>query len=374
MKQGKILVVDDEEGIRELLVSEFSSLGYNASSAVNGEEAANRIESERFDIIISDMKMPKLSGLELLKKVKAVHPSTEVIIVTGYATIENALEVMKAGAYDFVQKPFNIDEVTLLVERAFEKSELKTLVALYESSNAIFSNTKLEELLPIMTKLIKKNTLADDVAIFLSDASEQFSLESASFELNSGRKKIFTSFMEKFVERAIANPKLKNEPLITNASSGSDFLEGAFFENTGIKSFLTYPIMLNGNVLGFLLLSKNVESSTFAQTDLDNLSIFVSQIAQAIANVRLYEKLELKISEMQQAYDALVKVNTQLDALKKAFSLKHFTEKASYIADKVNYIASKTPQTPELSGVSSDLQNKAKQLVEDLAVLSVNLS
>jgi two-component system response regulator AtoC len=78
-------------------------------------------------------------------------------MVTGYATVENAVQAMKDGAYDFIQKPFDLEELVVLVEKALEKSEMKTLIALYESSRAIFSSLKLEDLFPIMIQLLKKS-------------------------------------------------------------------------------------------------------------------------------------------------------------------------------------------------------------------------
>jgi DNA-binding response OmpR family regulator len=358
MVRGKILIVDDEQGIRELLASEFSRLAYSVSCASNGEEALTRIENERFDIIISDMKMPKLSGLELLKKVKAAHPATEVIIITGYATIENALEVMKAGAYDFVQKPFNIEELVLVTERALEKSELKTLVALYESSNAIFSNTKLEELLPGLIKLIKKNMLADDAAIFLSDDNGELHMTSASFHKNSENKTIFTALAEKIN----STYKYRKEPLLLNTQQLPEFLEGIVSDSDAdMKSLITYPITLKGNTLGFLVLSKNLDASAFSEADLNNLSIFILQIAQAINNIKLYETLELKATEMRETFEALSKANAKLDILNK-IPLEKFKNSAFSIVKKIDNLALKNPKDSEISDVQKKLHEYIKHL------------
>jgi DNA-binding NtrC family response regulator len=123
--RGKILIVDDEDVIRELLVSKFSKLGYETVSAVNGEDALAKLNTEEVQVVITDMKMPKLGGLDVLKAVKEKSPKSEVIIITGHATVEDALNAMKGGAYDFIQKPFNIDELTALVEKAIEKINLE---------------------------------------------------------------------------------------------------------------------------------------------------------------------------------------------------------------------------------------------------------
>jgi DNA-binding NtrC family response regulator len=90
--RGRILIVDDEDVIRELLVSEFSKLGYETVSAVNGEDALAKLNTEKVQVVITDMKMPKLGGLYVLKAVKDKSPKSEVIIITGHATVEDAKE------------------------------------------------------------------------------------------------------------------------------------------------------------------------------------------------------------------------------------------------------------------------------------------
>ena len=104
----KILVVDDELGIRDLLSSELRSHEYHVVTATNGEEAIEKVKKEKFQLVISDVKMPRMGGLEMLEAIKKIDPDIEVIMSTGYGTIETAVSAMKSGAYDFIQKPFKI--------------------------------------------------------------------------------------------------------------------------------------------------------------------------------------------------------------------------------------------------------------------------
>lgn len=302
MKKGRILIVDDEQGIRELLVSEFSKLGYEVFSAVDGEDAMNQLKTQKTDVIVTDMKMPKVDGLDLLKYAKEHSPETEVIFITGYATVENALEAMRNGAYDFVQKPFNIDELVNLVDKAIEKTELKMLVALYESTNAIFSSLKLEELLPVMVSLIKKVTHSHDSSIFLLDNKQQVYLASSS---SLSRYEDQKKELEKLVSCIYNDSERKKEPLFFDVSKPLNGFENIFNPDTDIKSVLIYPIILKDDIMGYLLLTKNLEMSSFVRSDLKNVSVFVSQIAQSIYNTRLYEKLEVQIAELEDMKKAL---------------------------------------------------------------------
>jgi DNA-binding NtrC family response regulator len=123
--KAKLLIVDDEKHIREGLQKALSSDGYEVELASDGEEALEKIEEGDVDLVITDLKMPKLSGDELMKEALERNPYLPVIILTGHGTIENAVEAMRNGAYDYLTKPLNIDKLSLIVKRALENSSLK---------------------------------------------------------------------------------------------------------------------------------------------------------------------------------------------------------------------------------------------------------
>ena len=123
--KGRILVVDDEKSMREILEIFLKNEGYHVSVAMNGESAVEALKSDIFDLIISDMKMPKMGGLELLKNVKESSPDTIFVVMTAFGTTESAVEAMKLGAYDYIQKPFQMDEIRLIVKNALEKKKLQ---------------------------------------------------------------------------------------------------------------------------------------------------------------------------------------------------------------------------------------------------------
>jgi DNA-binding NtrC family response regulator len=119
-----ILIVDDEKNIREGLGRALELEGYRTLLAADGEQAMVQIEKEEIDLIIADLKMPGLSGEELLKKVVSAYPTVPVIILTGHGTIESAVKAMRDGAYDFLTKPLNLERLSLLVKRALSNREL----------------------------------------------------------------------------------------------------------------------------------------------------------------------------------------------------------------------------------------------------------
>ncbi len=119
-----ILIVDDEPLIRESLYEILRIDGFLAMMASNGEEALEEISNKRIDIVLTDMKLPNMNGLDLIVKIKEISPDTEVIMITGYGSIETAVEAMKSGAYDYVTKPINDHEIKLMINKIVERKEV----------------------------------------------------------------------------------------------------------------------------------------------------------------------------------------------------------------------------------------------------------
>jgi two-component system response regulator PilR (NtrC family) len=120
-----LLVVDDEESLREVLEIMFASEGYIVESASDGALALEKLALQAYDLILTDMRMPGANGLELLERVKQLYPETLVILMTAYSTTSQAVEAMKMGAYDYIVKPFNNEDIRLTVKKALEFSSLR---------------------------------------------------------------------------------------------------------------------------------------------------------------------------------------------------------------------------------------------------------
>lgn len=125
MSPYRILVVDDEESIREFFEIMLKREGYEVISSVNGREALEALKKRHVDLVISDIQMPEMSGLELLSKIRETDPDMAVIMITAFGSTETAVEAMKLGAYDYIQKPFKIDEVKIVITQALERRTLK---------------------------------------------------------------------------------------------------------------------------------------------------------------------------------------------------------------------------------------------------------
>jgi two-component system response regulator PilR (NtrC family) len=125
MEKGKILVVDDERSMREFLGIMLAKEGYSVTQCPDGETALKQVEEDIFDMVIMDIRMPKMDGIAVLEQIKEMAPETIVIMITAFASTDTAVRAMKKGAYDYITKPFKIDEIKLIIHNALEKKALE---------------------------------------------------------------------------------------------------------------------------------------------------------------------------------------------------------------------------------------------------------
>jgi two-component system nitrogen regulation response regulator NtrX len=123
---AKILIIDDEKSIRKTLREILEYENFKVDEAADGQEGMGMIQKEKYDIILCDIKMPKVDGLELLAKVQAQHPDTPIVMISGHGNIETAVEAVKKGAFDFIQKPLDLNRLLVTIRNAMEKTTLVT--------------------------------------------------------------------------------------------------------------------------------------------------------------------------------------------------------------------------------------------------------
>ena len=139
-KEAKILIIEDEKPLRELLEMELSRSGYKVESAADGEVGLEKYRQETFNVVLLDMRMPGMDGVEVLKQMRAETTLPEVIVFTGHGTIETAVECIKNGAYDYLTKPVKLDELEMVIDKAYEKNRLR-----YENINLKLEISKLDK-------------------------------------------------------------------------------------------------------------------------------------------------------------------------------------------------------------------------------------
>jgi len=125
----RILIVDDNKELREILEEYLRGEGHSVSGSANGRDALERNREKPFDLIITDLNMPEVSGMELIRTIRKENQETEFVIITGYASMDSAVEAVRIGAFDYIVKPFRMEELHVVVKNAHDKITLKKLNA-----------------------------------------------------------------------------------------------------------------------------------------------------------------------------------------------------------------------------------------------------
>lgn len=198
MKDYNLLIIDDEQSQRELLGGYLKKKGFNVYTADSGSEGIKIINENSVDIIFSDYKMPEMTGLEVLEKVLKINPEISFVIITAYGTVENAVKAMRIGAYDYISKPVDLDELDLLIERIIERKNLK--------SENQFLKTQLQKK-HNLTSVISQSSAMEEVLSVASRAAESKATVLITGENGTGKE---------VVAKAIhyASPR-KDKPIIT---------------------------------------------------------------------------------------------------------------------------------------------------------------
>jgi len=307
-QEARILIVDDEEVILQLLSRILQENGYSVQVARDGNTAFDKIKMDFFNLLITDLKMPKLDGLDVLREIKKVNPYIEVIIITGYPTIESAVEAIKIGAFDFICKPFDLREINETVNRCLERQkfainhiELGELMTLFEISKAIPANTSLNSLL--------ERILDSALGIVKAKRGSILSLDEKTQELS-------IKVARGLDEELILNTRIKLGEGIAGkvAKEGrpvlvTDINDDLRFQNSGksryeTKSFLSIPLVSRysypeGNILGVINITDKISGESFTEREQTLLSVLAGQAVAAIENYKLYSNLQEKIKILE---------------------------------------------------------------------------
>ncbi len=309
---ARILVVDDERVIREIL-SEFLTLeGFTVHTVEDGEKALTELRLRPYDLLITDLKMPRLSGLQLLERIEAERLGVLTVLMTGFGTVETAIEAMKKGAYDYLLKPFKVEEVIHVVQRALyrqrlqaENIRLREALTIYKVSEAIALSHDIDHILDVVLRAVLDEVKADVATLHLRDPrtgkyEERVKIVTADSYAPHGA--LPTPAMSVLVDR-FAN----GVPILAHGGKAA-----RFFTETSpppeLSSYVAVPLHVRASMVGVLNVFSFTPGKKFDEGHRKMLVVLASRAASAIDNARLY-------GELRTTNDDLVKANQSLEQM-----------------------------------------------------------
>ena len=295
MKQYSILVVDDEESLRDICREVLERAGYTVLLAENGRQALTILEEESVDLVLTDLRMPQMGGIELLQTAKERNLDAEFLIMTGFGTIETAIESMKRGAVDYLPKPFNIKHLLIKVEKSLrdrdartERRELTTLVRMLNLSNALNLQLDLESLVREFLLQVEENFSPDSVLLFLpeifADRPKPYALRG---DLIRSRAKL-VSWIDVLCHEVVHNGASK---IVDKYVLGDDPAQALPSAEERKYSVMIAPLVLPFRTIGAIALIRETEEDLYQVSELQLLSVFASHVASSIQNAHLYGKM-----------------------------------------------------------------------------------
>ena len=346
-ERPRVLIVDDEKFIRDILADFLGMEGYVVRTAEDGAAALNELQKATYDMIISDLKMPRMGGIELLEAARTVAPQALVVIMTGFGTVETAIDAMKRGAYDYILKPFKVEEVIHVVQRGLEKQRLaaenlrlKEALSLYKVTEAIQASLSFGEVLGTLSDTALHEVKADLVSTWLDDGSGSFferqrlvapptipaerpstgSLEEL-MGLEAGTPIEDTSRFGALEPAAFAEHFGSGATLLEHGTKGHRFFKA--MPDLLLSSMVAVPLRTKTKLLGWICALSFTKSKRFDEGQRKLLSIVSSRAAAAIENAKLYEDLQ---ATFQQTIEGLAKAIDKMDR----YTAGHSERVASY--------------------------------------------
>jgi len=279
---ARILVVDDERVIREILAEFLTLEGFSVHTVEDGEKALVELRLHPYDLLITDLKMPRLSGLQLLEKIEAERLGVLTVLMTGFGTVETAIEAMKKGAYDYILKPFKIEEVVHVVERGLDRQrlqaeniKLKEAVSLYKISEAISQSLSLDTVLDVILDAVLVEAQADLCTLMLQDPGTKIFIERTR---RQSANVAADSFVGDMNLSELMDHYRSDRPILAHGIRALRFFSEPP-KDRRLVSFCSIPLKVADRVIGMLNVYSYTRGNKFTEGQRKMLAVLASRAA-----------------------------------------------------------------------------------------------
>lgn len=300
----RVLVVDDEKVIREILSDFLTMEGYVVRTVEDGAAAMKELQLRPYDLVISDLKMPNMGGIELLEQISQKGLKVLTIIMTGFGTVETAIEAMKKGAYDYILKPFKVEEVVHVVQRGLDRQRLEAenvrlreALSLYRVSEAIATSLELDRILDVIISATLEETGADVVTLHLQDPKTG-RYEERMRSVNQQSEGAGDGSVGSLDLEEMLGYFRTEKPLLAHGIKASRFFSRGP-DGRKLVSFASVPMKLRDKIMGMLNAYSYTRGKRFDEGQRKMLVILASRAAVTIDNARLYEEVVGKNKDLK---------------------------------------------------------------------------
>lgn len=293
----RILVVDDDDSVRRMLVEILEFEGYDVEAVAEGQSALEKVLSQPFDLVLTDLEMPRMNGITLVSELRKLRNPPVAIMMTGYGTVESALGAMRAGAWDYILKPFQLEEVLHLVARALqhrqleaENMQLQESVALYRIGEKLNRSRSEHEIADILVEAVTAQ-LAPDVFAWWKLDEDGWALVRLQ-DLAGGTRdadKKLRGAMAQVDSVAVLKAFHADEPLLLSAGRVGEVLPGLGDE---VSAGILVPMRAHDRVVGMLGAFLRNGPAGFTEGNRRSLQLVADRAAMSLENTRLLENLQ----------------------------------------------------------------------------------
>ena len=307
---ASILVIDDEPQVRTVFEEALTGQGYSVDLAEDGTQAIEKVEGKRFDVVICDLKMPGIDGLETIRRIQAIHRDIQFIVITAHGTFESAIESLRVGAFDFLQKPVVLKDLLFSVGKALERRDLLERLALYELSRTIFSTLEPDLLYGRIVKAAIDVLGADDASLMLLDENRELSIAIST----SLQQEILAATHLAIGERVAGRVAQQPEPAVINDDVTGDERFAGVRALRSIKAAIVCPLTMRGELLGVLNVNRVKKTARYGERDRQSAMILSSLVALALGNARLHKELQARLQQISDTQEEVIQ-NEKMVAL-----------------------------------------------------------
>lgn len=291
----KILIVDDQTSVVQLCRRVLGSQGFETDGVLSGEEAVAALHRQRYDLLIVDLLLPGIDGLETFRRAKEMYHDLAGIVITGHGTKSSIVDAMKSGLYGFIEKPFTMQELKSTVEDVLsryrmekENVRLKALIPLFEVHQAMTSTHGLGDLYRLILDTALQEAKSERGSLmYLDDKANELYIVAAK----GLPHEVVATARQKLGEGIAGLVAQTREPLILTDGQVSDPRFLSLLRYPGQHSAVCFPLLAEGKLVGVLNLNRASTRHSFSESDKDLLSILCGQAASAIVSARLNEDL-----------------------------------------------------------------------------------